>query len=391
MILGSTRVRAGDARKAVAYLFDHGEPELITGDPSVARDADIRASISGGKYSLRHWYLSPDQPLSRAEVLQAVHAIFDEFEVGDRPFCVVQHIGVRADGTSVPHYHIVVAEHDEHGRVLSSKTDWLRQEKLSRTFELEFAHELTQGRHGRSVVAALERDGKHVLAAKVQASETAARQKADFSKSTDRRAARLGYDLPALVHALKALRGASLEELPTLLHNIECDAGVAIREGDRRNGRGVQPLVAVTSEGHFLVSVTRVLQLKRADTTQLAKGIENERHQLHARRSVGCGAAEQRPHGSVGNAARTASGSRQGPNSASSRSARAYRAPADGTHLGRRGCNSHVALSAALRSHVGMRTQPAPFPVAAIEDAMEALRAWAIGMELELKIRFNSD
>ena len=38
-----------------------------------------------------------------------------------------------------------------------------------------------------------------------------------------------------------------------------------------------------------------------------------------------------------------------------------------------------------------MRTQPAPFPVAAIEDAMEALRAWAIGMELELKIRFNSD
>src|SRR5690606_8817911 len=69
------------------------------------------------------------------------------------------------EGVTDRHWHLVVAETNAAtGRVLSSRFDHPRHEKIARLLELEFGHPVNAGAHDVAVLAALRDEGLGDLA-----------------------------------------------------------------------------------------------------------------------------------------------------------------------------------------------------------------------------------
>lgn len=102
--------------------------------------------------------LTPEQA---AIVLERFWSLYEaEFGLEDAPFYSRTHIKHHRT-----HQHRVYGLGRTDGSVVSMAFDMPRREKISRTIEVEFDLPLTPGGHNLAVLGALERDGRHEVAA----------------------------------------------------------------------------------------------------------------------------------------------------------------------------------------------------------------------------------
>lgn len=170
MLIKATRIRASAGATALArHLTDGGDNETISvlrGTIADLTDAVEDARRFGRVYALRHFIIAPEVSIDRAQFERAAQALGDEFGFDPALALVVEHQKARAVvGVADRHWHVVVGETDPAtGRVLSSRFDHARHEKIARLLELEFGHPVIAGAHDAAVLAALRAEGHDDLA-----------------------------------------------------------------------------------------------------------------------------------------------------------------------------------------------------------------------------------
>jgi hypothetical protein len=138
VIVQSTRInRCGGYRYIEAHLLDkphdNERVEVLSGDRGVFADAQALADAKKCKFAIRHLSISPDRAMSPKQLTTFIRSIDREFAIGDqRPRLVVLH-----QKCGRVHFHIAIAEVDPvTGRVLDSRHDYARLERLAREYEV---------------------------------------------------------------------------------------------------------------------------------------------------------------------------------------------------------------------------------------------------------------
>jgi hypothetical protein len=155
MIIKQTRIKSGNSETATNYAVTQNSNEaveLLDGDPeNLAFYADHASAGAGTKYGLRHFIISPGEPLKPGELDKIVEALRDEWNIGSRPSILTRHSKPGSSGRD-DHYHFLVAENDYSGKVLDHTFFKVRNEKVCRILEAEFGHQIIKGRHNKAVL-----------------------------------------------------------------------------------------------------------------------------------------------------------------------------------------------------------------------------------------------
>ena len=143
------------------YRFDkHGLPVADELRLMFAQmDMDARGHGKDDNH-IYHVSLSPEQPLEPAQ-WSRVWALYEaEFGLEQSAFIEVTH-----EKQGRLHRHRAYYALDERGRGLSISHSYPRNEKIARVIEHEFGHDMTAGRHNRSVMKRLQVEGKPTVVA----------------------------------------------------------------------------------------------------------------------------------------------------------------------------------------------------------------------------------
>lgn len=155
MIIKQTRIKSGNSETATNYAVTQNSNEhveLLDGDPeNLAFYADHASAGAGTKYGLRHFIISPGEPLKPGELDKIVEALRDEWNIGSRPSILTRHSKPGSSGRD-DHYHFLVAENDYSGKVLDHTFFKVRNEKVCRILEAKFGHKIVKGRHNKAVL-----------------------------------------------------------------------------------------------------------------------------------------------------------------------------------------------------------------------------------------------
>ena len=162
MIIKPSRIRAGDHAQALAYILALGDKlkyaneqvEMLEGHPEALalHCATSHECFPSKTYTLRHWKINPEEAVP-AETLQTIcHDLLREFRAGDRPYVIALHTTTDKNGQTTTHAHMMVAELNEKGRVLSNKNNAAREHKLARKWEKELGHTILSSRYDETIV-----------------------------------------------------------------------------------------------------------------------------------------------------------------------------------------------------------------------------------------------
>lgn len=264
MVIKATRIRTSSgAGPLLRHLVDGTDNEAITivgGTMADMRDCVDEARRFGRSYCLRHFIIAPAQDMTRQQFKRAVDMLATEFGFDAKHVLIVEHEKPRAVAeASSGHWHVVVPEVDSSGRVLSSRHDHARHEKISRMLELEFGHQVVPGAHDVAVLAALRNEGRDDLA--------------------DRLAGHLGQgDRPVSAYATAGHQAAKRSgiDLAIIRQNVQAAfAGASTRHDfiDRLGAHGLtaapgdkpERWVITTTAGLFLGAGHRLAGAKVAD------------------------------------------------------------------------------------------------------------------------------
>lgn len=240
MIIKQTRIRTGGTSTALAYIQAMGENEdveLLYGDPSsLALFVNTMSSMNNHAYVLRHFIISPEQELNDVQIERCIEAIQNEFDTGDRPYVVARHQKIRADENDASHIHIMMAESNTSGRVLTNKNNYKRNEKICRNLELEFGFEVIKGRHNKYVVEnSTNPDVK--MALELSGIADGDLPQAAYTNSLKSKARACSLDLPSFHLALKAVKSVNIEnprERAEFIVKKLLDADVSIKPGKKK-------------------------------------------------------------------------------------------------------------------------------------------------------------
>lgn len=237
MIVQTTRIRRdGGVRYLSHHLLDkvveNERIDVLAGDRQALEDAQALASAKGCRYSVRHLSVSPERPMSPAQLSDFLRAIDAEFSIGgDRPRLVVRHVkGGRA------HFHVAIAEVDPNTfRVLDCRNDFARLEAVARRHEAN---------HGETVQPAR--------------ADRRRRTTEGFSDVARKRAERENQDFDRT--ALKTAFATGREAFGTELDR----QGLRVANGDKGH-------ILVTAGGAFVASASRAVGVRRAEFQNFMK------------------------------------------------------------------------------------------------------------------------
>lgn len=243
MIIQTSRIsRTGGVANLARHLLDKTmENELIEvlgGDRSALYDAQALADLKRCKFAVRHLSISPERPMSPAQLSAFMRSVDQEFGVGpDRPRLIVRHV---KDGRA--HFHVAVAEVDPVTfRVLDCRNDFRRLEDLARRYEAD---------HGEKVqLTRAER-----REARVEGFSDIARKRAERTS--------LGFDRSGLKRAFAAGTAAFLAELKT--------QGLRIQAGNRG-------AILVTCDGTFAASANRAAGVRKNEFLKFMETLRDDR------------------------------------------------------------------------------------------------------------------
>ena len=260
MIFKTTRIKTGGAENVVRHVqktVENEEVHLLEGDPDdIEYITDSRAAAHRRMYSVRHTSLSPDQELSPEQEKWLFDAYKKEWGAEGRDVVIYKHIKDRADGSKIPHYHILINEVAPGGRVLDNKMMFGRNEKISRLAEIEFGHDLTKGRHNKAVMHALMDEGKFEQAVAMNLLTKGSPALSRFSSRAHQIAKRNGVDLAAVSFELAKINKIDVKSVGIALATAEKSlTSLKFEIGD--NGRDL----VMRANGEFICSMNRMLKV----------------------------------------------------------------------------------------------------------------------------------
>ena len=166
MIIKSSRLPSRIGAKTTAQHVLRGpaneEITLLRGAEQDLHDWVRDARNRGKEFAIRHWKLSPERDVSPEQEAEAVAALAAEFEFDPDRVVLIRHKKPRHGGeASEFHLHLLVPEIDPiTGKVLGTKWDYARHEKVSRALEAAWGHDIVPGRFNGPVLNALAADGR---------------------------------------------------------------------------------------------------------------------------------------------------------------------------------------------------------------------------------------
>lgn len=167
VIIKSSRMPASKGAKATADHVLRGEANeritLIQGSEQALHDMVQDARAWRRRYAIRHFKISPKEVPTRAQMVEAIALLAEEFGFAAEDAVIVGHVKQRHDDAGCPfHVHVLVPEvNPATGRVLSSRWSYARQEKVSRLLEVRWGHSVIQGAFNGAVLKALHAEGRH--------------------------------------------------------------------------------------------------------------------------------------------------------------------------------------------------------------------------------------
>ena len=162
MIIKPSRIKAGDHAQALAYILALGDEakhaneqvDMLDGHPEALalHCATSHECFPTKSYTLRHWKINPEEAVSE-QTLQAIcYDLLEEFKAGERPYVIALHTTADKNGQTTTHAHLMVAELNEKGRVLSNKNNAAREHKLARKWEKELGHTILSSRYDETII-----------------------------------------------------------------------------------------------------------------------------------------------------------------------------------------------------------------------------------------------
>jgi hypothetical protein len=270
MIIKQTRIATGGAKNVLNHVHKEDENEsvrVIKGNKDdILLDAELDARALGRSKSVRHIVISPNEELTADQLDLAIQMIKDEFNIGDRPLYLVEHVKQRADGTNVSHYHALAPESYGSGSQIDHAHFMRRNEKLARKMELAFGHELTKGKHNKSVQNALISEGHVDAANAIRHLTEDGPTISKYGSKTHQKGKRLGADIPAISEALKQLQSSSPDEMAKGLVELSQKYLISIDRGDRRNA-----ILLKNEAGDVIHNANRSLKIKAEQVSEILK------------------------------------------------------------------------------------------------------------------------
>ncbi|MCX2563005.1 hypothetical protein [Acetobacter thailandicus] len=231
----------------------------MSGSDWLLRDAMREARREGLTYGLRHIAFNPAQFMTDTQLSEFAQTICREFHADPEHITFVIH---QKDGST--HGHLLLPEWQQ-DHILDSRFSWIRLEKLARLEEIRLGHALVAGRHDRSIVKALEQEGRDREAEQIKALIPATAQekpRSAYSAQARRMAERQGADLPALKKLICALWAQSdgLKSFRAAL----AEHDLLMREGDRTETRPGAHIIE-DRKGTLIGSFTRLTKVRMAE------------------------------------------------------------------------------------------------------------------------------
>jgi hypothetical protein len=287
VILKATRIAAASGPDAWIRHVLHGKENerisLVYGSEMDVRSAFEDARLAGSRYGIRHWTINPGEPCDRKAAERAVARLAREFGFDPRTTVIVEHQKRRADGQGYDvHWHVAVPEYDPvRRRVLNSRWDRPRHEKIARILEAELGHQFTQGAHARAVAQALEAEGRNDVARALKDAGhlDGSRPRASFDSDRHQQAKRTGVSLP---EARAAVRNAwQQSDGPEALNAALAERGLQARPGDKAGTW----IVVSAADGQFIGAVHRLAGVRIADVrARLSTSTETDHDPERSRR-----------------------------------------------------------------------------------------------------------
>lgn len=289
MIIKSVRIKARGSvtKRTLDHVLrgdENDEITIVQGTERDVQDALNDARARSRVYAIRHFIVSPGQACTREQMLDVVSRLGTEFGFDPGAAVVIEHSKARVHAALFTrHLHVLVPEVDPiDGKTLSSSHSFARQEKVARLAEHSLGHPLTPGPHSKAVVAALRKEGHGIVAdllERVMAATPDASPAEAFSTASHQKAAREGYDLPALKAfvALAWLQSTTRDALE-----------VALAEQRLRVVPGQKPrtYIVETDDGTFLGSLDRLSKARKA---AILSRMENDHVEREEDRNLGGG------------------------------------------------------------------------------------------------------
>lgn len=275
MLIKSSRIRtssgAGSLLRHLRNADDNEEVNAIQGTAQDMHDAVADAHRFGRTYCLRHWIIAPQLAIDADQFRQCAQAIADEFGFDIEAGFIVEHKKVRAiDGVADRHWHFVVPEVDPvSGRVLDTRNDYARHEKLGRLLEALFGHPMTAGPHDKAVIVALRAEGHDDVADCVARLGDGRERPAEAYTTVQHQVAkRKGLDLPLLKgHVADAWRATGTGHD---FVNRLAEHGLVIAPGDKD---GIW--VVRARDGTFIGAAHRLARVRRAEFSNRMESIDD--------------------------------------------------------------------------------------------------------------------
>lgn len=199
MIIKSTRISAGDYQRALDYIVRNSVNEDIiiqSGNPEIlAEYCDTSAkAYQSKKYTLRHFIIAPEKTISEDMKQNIRDDLLKEFKSENRPFVHATHRKKRKDGSIEEHEHIMIAELDTRGRVLTTKAELALRHKIARRYEVLLNEKLRNSRFNKVVIEHEENpEIKAVLQQNLD--ENYYRAKTPYTQGQYKKAQKLGLNL----------------------------------------------------------------------------------------------------------------------------------------------------------------------------------------------------
>ena len=217
------------------------------------------ARREGLTYGLRHIAFNPAEPMTDDQLAEFARRICHEFHGDPEHITLVIH---QKYGST--HGHLLLPEWQQ-DHILDSRFSWIRLEKLARLEEIRLGHALVAGRHDRSIVKALEQEGRDREAEQIKSLIPATAQekpRSAYSAQARRMAERQGTDLPALKKLICALWAQSdgLKSFRSAL----AEHDLLMREGDRTETRPGAHIIE-DRNGTLIGSFTRLTKVRMAE------------------------------------------------------------------------------------------------------------------------------
>lgn len=274
MLIKATRLRVSVGAAALARHLtnadDNESVDIVQGTLADLDDAVADARQFGRTYSVRHFIVAPQVDMDRRQFHEVVDMLGAEFGFDPALPLIVQHTKARAvSGVAGQHWHVVVPEtNPATGRVLSSRFDHARHEKVARRAEFLLGHPIIAGAHDLAVLAALRAEGKADMADQLATHlGQGGRPVAAFTTTQHQAAKRAGIDLAIVRDNIRAAcadapTGSELRQRLTA-HDL------ALAHGDKAG-----TWIVLGPDGQFLGAAHRLAGQRKADFNNL---MENDR------------------------------------------------------------------------------------------------------------------